>query len=106
MWQSGDARPTHQRNISKTRSWRTRKDPFKEVWVDILIWLQNEPDATAKELFKRLQNKYPGSFADNQLRILQRRIREWRQIMAKKLVYSCLDMNVERDKIVPVGANT
>ena len=106
LWQYGDARPTHQRDISKTRSWRTRKDPFKEVWVDILNWLQNEPDATAKELFKRLQNKHPGSFANNQLRTLQRRIREWRQIMAKKLVYSCLDMNVERNEIVPVGANT
>lgn len=106
LWQYGDARPTHHRNISKTRSWRTRKDPFKKVWVDILNWLQNEPDATAKELFKRLRNKYPESFADNQLRTLQRRIREWRQIMAKKLVYSCLDMNVERDEAVPAGANT
>lgn len=105
LWQYGDARPTHQRNISKTRSWRTRKDPFKEVWLDILNWLQNEPDATAKEIFKLLRNKYPGSFADNQLRTLQRRIREWRQIMAKKLVYSCLDMNIECRETTSVAIN-
>ena len=32
------------------RHWRTRKDPFEEVWYDVLCWLQQEPDTTAKAL--------------------------------------------------------
>lgn len=107
LWQYGDARPTHQKRTQKIRRWRTRKDPFKNVWVDIILqWLQNEPDITAKELFNRLQEKYPGNFANNQLRTLQRRIREWRQIMAKKLVYSCLDTNIEQGEMLTLNANT
>ncbi len=105
LWRAGDARPTHRRNTPQIRSWRTRKDSFKEVWPDVLHWLQSEPDTTAKDLFKRLQDNHPGSFTDGQLRTMQRRVKEWRQIMAKELVYSCVDGNTECDKIVPIGAN-
>lgn len=90
LWQSGEARPTHRQTPSKPRHWRTRKDPFVAVWVDILLWLQEDPDATAKSLFERLNREHPGEFHDGQLRTLQRRIREWRHVMAKKLVYSCV----------------
>jgi len=103
LWQNGDARPTHSKKTQKLRHWRTRKDPFKEVWVDVLHWLQEEPDTTAKDLFKRLQEDYPGRFTDGQLRTLQRRVREWRHIMAKNLVYSCMDLKTGYDNIVPIG---
>lgn len=59
LWQSGEVRPTHRAHSAKLRHWRTRKDPFVEVWFDILSWLQHDPDATAKELFSRLQGQYP-----------------------------------------------
>ena len=71
--------------------WRTRKDPFISVWADILLWLQNDPDCTAKSLFQRLKKKYPEQFVDGQLRTLQRRIGEWRHTMARKLVFSGMD---------------
>lgn len=103
LWQSGDARPTHQKKSNKPRYWRTREDPFKEVWPDVLQWLQKKPETTAKELFIRLQQDYPGIFIDCQLRTLQRRIKEWRKIMAKELVYSCMSTTNEHDKIAPVG---
>lgn len=108
LWQSGDARPTHWRNnTQKIRTWRTRKDPFEEVWVDVVLkGLQNEPDITAKELFERLQMRYPGQFADGKLRTLQRRVKEWRQIMAKDLVYSYTKLNSEGDETAPVSVNT
>lgn len=105
LWRAGDARPTHQKNAPKPRYWRTREDSFKEVWPDVLQWLQSGPDTIAKDLFKRLQEDHPGRFTDGQLRTMQRRIKEWRQIMAKELVHSCLDANIGTDKIVPVGAN-
>jgi len=105
LWRSGEARPTHQKNTSRTHNWRTREDPFKEVWPDVLHWLQRDPDTTAKNLFQRLQKDHPGRYADGQLRTLQRRVGEWRQIMAKELVYSSLDENTGLDKSVPIGVN-
>ena len=90
LWREGEARPTHRHCPVKSRHWRTRKDPFEEVWLDVLRWLQKEPDASAKVLFERLQRERPGQFPDGQLRTLQRRIKEWRRVMAKKLVYACM----------------
>jgi hypothetical protein len=103
LWKFGDVRPTHSNNKKKIHYWRTRKDPFEDVWSDVLKWLQKEPDTTAKELFKRLQRYYPGRFSDGQLRTLQRRVKEWRHIMAKNLVYFSLDINSMRENISPVG---
>jgi len=90
LWRSGEVRPTHRPGPVKPRHWRTREDPFAGVWLEVLRWLQEDPDATAKDLFERLQGKYPGRFPDGQLRTLQRRVREWRQVMARKLVYACM----------------
>jgi len=93
LWQSGEVRPTHRTPPSKPRYWRTHKNPFASVWYEVLGWLQSHPEATAKSLFERLQQKYPGQFAPGQLRTLQRRIRQWREVMAKKLVYACTEDN-------------
>jgi len=53
-----------------------------------VTWLELEPDRTAKELFKRLRDEHPGSFADGQLRTLQRRVKEWRRLAARRLVFA------------------
>lgn len=89
LWRDGEARPTHRQGDPRPRAWRTRKDPFEGVWAEILLWLQDDPEATAKTLFERLDREHPGRFPGGQLRTLQRRIREWRQVMARKLVYAC-----------------
>jgi len=52
----------------------------------LLLWLQQEPDCTAKSLLHRLEEKYPGWFHIGQLRTLQRRVGEWRQSMARTLI--------------------
>ncbi len=106
LWRAGEARPTHRKTPSKSRTWRTRKDPFETVWSEILLWVQQEPDATAKSLFERLNREYPGQYVDGQLRTLQRRIRDWRQVMARKLVYACLDGNEEAPEIIPIGGES
>jgi len=104
LWQAGEVRPTHRAQPTKPRHWRTRKDPFEAVWYDVLRWLQHDPDATAKALFYRLQREYPGRFPDGQLRTLQRRVRQWREIMARKLVYTCMNEKAETAEIGVVGA--
>ena len=63
---------------SKPRYWRTRKDPFADVWQEVENQLQLTPQISAKALFSALQQKYPGEFTDGQLRTLQRRVRSWR----------------------------
>ena len=58
--------------------WRTRKDPFVNVWDEICAWLEEHPERTSKSIFDELQNLYPDQFKDSQLRTLQRRVKEWR----------------------------
>jgi hypothetical protein len=60
------------------RAWRTRKDPFDEVWEEVRQQLELNPGLQAKTLFAWLQRKYPGRFADGQLRTLQRHVKQWR----------------------------
>jgi hypothetical protein len=91
LWRQGDARPTHREAPQQPRTWRTRTDPFEGAWPEILLWLQEEPEATAKSLLERLQQQYPGRFPVGQLRTLQRRVGEWRRVMARQLVYGCHD---------------
>ena len=58
--------------------WRTRSDPFAQVWDEVATMLAINPGLQAKTLFAELQRRYPGHFSDGQLRTLQRRIKVWR----------------------------
>jgi hypothetical protein len=62
------------------RSWKTRPDPFAEVWEQIVEQLRNAPRLQAHTLFADLQRRFPGRFADGQLRTLQRRLKQWRAL--------------------------
>jgi len=64
--------------MQKDRSWRTRPDAFQKVWEEIREMVTANPGLEAKTLFEALQRKYPGEFADGQLRTLQRRLKQWR----------------------------
>jgi hypothetical protein len=86
-WSSGEVRPTHRREPQSGRSWRTRRDPFADIWPVLLGWLEERPDMEAKEMLKRLQASGYGSYTDGQLRTLQRRVREWRRRIAHDLIY-------------------
>ncbi len=60
------------------RTWRTRPDPFTEVWDEVLEQVGTNPGLEAKTMFEALQRKYPGRFTDGQVRTLQRRLKGWR----------------------------
>jgi hypothetical protein len=60
------------------RTWRTRPDPFEQVWDEIRAQIETNPGLEAKTIFAALQRKYPGEFSDGQLRTLQRHIKRWR----------------------------
>lgn len=60
------------------RTWRTRPDPFAEVWPEVETRLEAEPRLRAFTLFAWLQDQYPGRFSDSQRRTFERRVSEWR----------------------------
>src|SRR4051794_21644965 len=59
-------------------TWRTRPDPFADVWEQVQELLSVEPGLQAKTLFEHLQQAHPGRFSDGQVRTLRRRISYWR----------------------------
>ena len=67
--------PSEMRN---ERHWRTRPDPFQEVWDLVRQQIEESPGLEAKTLFEWLQREYPGRYSDGQIRTLQRRIKRWR----------------------------
>jgi len=64
--------------LKQTHTWRTRKSPFEKDWDEIKAMLKINPGLEAKTIFEDLQRRYPGRFADGQLRTLQRHIKIWR----------------------------
>jgi hypothetical protein len=66
--------------VTCEHTWRTRDDPFVEVWPEVREQLETNPGLEAKTLFEYLQRTYPGRYHDGQLRTLQRRIKTWRAL--------------------------
>ena len=62
------------------KTWRTREDPFQDVWSELRERLQLNPGLQAKTLFEDLQRRFPGQFQDGQLRTLQRKIKAWKAV--------------------------
>jgi hypothetical protein len=66
--------------LKASHAWRTRPDPFAEVWPEIEALLEREGRLEAKTVFEELRRRYPGRFRKGQLRTLQRRFRGWRAL--------------------------
>jgi hypothetical protein len=66
--------------MQQKHTWRTRPDPFANVWDEIQGFLKVEPGLQAKTIFEYLQEKQPGRFSEGQVRTLQRRIKSWRAL--------------------------
>jgi hypothetical protein len=99
-WRDGEIRPTHRKQSTGPRTWRTRVDPFESVWPVVEQWLDERPDANAKDLFHRVQTELSMSFEPGQLRTLQRRVKEWRTAIARRVV---LGSDVEAAALATVG---
>jgi len=80
-----------------------------QVWCEILDWLQQHPDAKAAQLLDRLMARYPNRYSRRQLRTLQRRVRQWRIVVAKQLVYASAEQSevneADLGDITPVSDN-
>jgi hypothetical protein len=63
------------------RYWRSRADPFAQVWdAEVVPLLEGAPKLMAVTLLRKLQDDHPDRFPDGVLRTLQRHIRRWRAL--------------------------
>ena len=79
-WQRGALPSEKTRNV---RSWRTRPDPFIDVWksgVEPLLRSDPEGELSASTILEWLGERHPGRFGRYQLRTLHRRIRDHRAL--------------------------
>ena len=78
-WETGSL-PSQAKRL---RTWRTRSDPFAEVWEPVVVPLlerDEKGELEATTLFGVLEERSPGRFEPGQVRTLQRRVRDWRAI--------------------------
>ncbi|MGE0171128.1 MAG: IS21 family transposase [Nocardioides sp.] len=72
------------RNLKKPkkgRDWKTRPDPFEEVWEgELCPLLETNPALQPITLLEEIQKRYPGEYPDSTLRTLQRRVRRWKAL--------------------------
>jgi hypothetical protein len=66
-----ECRPAH--------TWRTRPDPFADIWPAILQELHEHPCIPATYLLESLIVQYPDRFCHSQLHTLERKIARWRR---------------------------
>ncbi|SMG61199.1 hypothetical protein SAMN06265784_12020 [Paraburkholderia susongensis] len=60
-------------------SWRTRPDPFAEVWEsEVVPLLCNAPHLMGITVLRKLQDDHLDRYPDSMRRTLERRIRQWR----------------------------
>lgn len=75
--EKGELQPGRKRK----RHWRTRPDPFADVWeCEIVPLLKKSSQLTPMTLFEKLQKDHPCKYQDSKLRTLQRRVSEWKAL--------------------------
>jgi hypothetical protein len=78
-WQKG----SYPSQRGKPHTWRTREDPFVEVFdAEIVPLLEADTGGVleATTILAELQRRHPGEFLQGRLRTLQRRLRQWRAL--------------------------
>lgn len=63
------------------RHWRTRKDPFKNIWEnEVVPMLEQNFELQPLTLFEHFATKYPDKFQSTKLRTFQRRMKKWKAL--------------------------
>jgi hypothetical protein len=79
-----DGSPVLPSQRDRTRRYRTRQDPFAEVWrAELVPMLTAVPRLRATTLLEELQRRHPARYPDRMLRSLQRRVAHWRRPKAR-----------------------
>ena len=62
------------------REYRTRRDPFVDVWSELEEMLSLDAGLEAKTLMQWLLERYPDKFRPAHLRTMQRRVSQWKAL--------------------------
>jgi hypothetical protein len=74
-----DKNPALPSQRDRVRRYRTRSDPFADVWqAELVPMLEQMPSLRATTLLEELQRLHPGRYPERLLRSLQRRVAHWR----------------------------
>ncbi len=60
------------------RSWRTRPDVFADVWPQVQVRLEADPQLQAVTLFRELVREHPERFQECHRRTFERCVNQWR----------------------------
>ena len=71
-------RPAAQRTRNPRSDWRTRPDPFAEVWEEIREQVGREPGSGGQDAVRGAATEVPRRVRRRPVRTLQRRIKLWR----------------------------
>ena len=67
--------------VKAVRHWRTRKDPFKNIWEnEVVPMLEQNSELQPLTLFEHFATKYPDKFQNTKLRTFQRRVKKWKAL--------------------------
>ena len=101
-WREGEVRPTAQPK-PKAKRGRRRPDPLAAVTERLREWFEAEPWRTSRELLARLQTEVPGAYPETLLRTLQRRVKQWRGDLARRMVFGTQDEAADHDRHEAMG---
>ena len=101
-WREGEVRPTAQPK-PKAKRGRRRPDPFVAVTAQLREWFEAEPWRTSRELLARLQAEVPGAYPEKLLRTLQRRVKQWRGDLARRMVFGTQGGAADHDRHEAMG---
>ena len=66
-------------DLQKQRTYKTRTNPFMDVWDEAISFLETNPQIEAKTIFDHLCKEFPEKeFQENQLRSFQRKVKDWK----------------------------
>lgn len=69
---------------AQVRTWKTRQDPFADIWVSEIVPLLERGVYQATFILEELQKKHAEGFDNSVLRTLQRKIKRWRALYGKE----------------------
>ena len=65
--------------LQMQRTHKTHKDPFTDLWSEVVSLLEVHPRLEAKTIFENLRSSHPErEFQEGQLRTFQRRVKNWK----------------------------
>ena len=69
--------PTRLSEPKPPRTWRTRTNPFEDVWDEVATLLSDDPALAPITLWRWLNERHPARFKATQLPTFRRHIHQW-----------------------------